>query len=106
MTKIKYSKIVGNTLQEFTEDYLKEHKDLIEFVKKETEKQLLSENKQLRKIIKNQNTIILREQIIEELDKYDSNFQLETGEGIQAIWFYDFGKVADGLLELFNKKKI
>lgn len=43
-----------------------------------------------------------KEQIIEELDKYDSNFELETGEGIQAIWFYDFGKVADGLVKLFS----
>ena len=34
-------------------------------------------------------------QIIEELDKYDSDFELETGERIQAIWFYDFEKVAD-----------
>ena len=43
----------------------------------------------------------IKEQVIEELDKYDSDFELETGEGIQAIWFYDFGKVADGLVKLF-----
>ena len=34
------SKMQGNLLQEFTADYLEKHKDLIEFVKKETEEQL------------------------------------------------------------------
>ena len=34
------SKMKGNLLQEFTADYLEKHKDLIEFVKKETEEQL------------------------------------------------------------------
>ena len=34
------SKLQGNLLQEFTADYLEKHKDLIDFVKKETEKQL------------------------------------------------------------------
>lgn len=43
-----------------------------------------------------------KEQIIGELDRYDSDFVLETGEMIQAILFYDFGKVADGLIELFS----
>ena len=38
---------------------------------------------------------------IEVLDKYDSDFNLETGEKIQAIYFYDFGKLADELVKLF-----
>jgi hypothetical protein len=42
-----------------------------------------------------------KEQIIEILDKYDSDFTLETGEIIQAIYFYDFGKLADELVKLF-----
>lgn len=44
----------------------------------------------------------LKEEIIEELDRHDSDFELETGEIIQAIWFYDFDKVADGLVKLFD----
>jgi len=39
--------------------------------------------------------------LIEVLDKYDSDFNLETGEMIQAIYFYDFGKLADELVKLF-----
>jgi hypothetical protein len=39
--------------------------------------------------------------LIEVLDKYDSDFNLETGETIQAIYFYDFGKLADELVKLF-----
>lgn len=39
--------------------------------------------------------------LIEVLDKYDSDFNLETGEKIQAIYFYDFGKLADELVKLF-----
>ena len=42
-----------------------------------------------------------KEDFIEVLDKYDSDFTLETGEGIQAIYFYDFGKLADELVKLF-----
>ena len=37
--KIIDSKIQGNVLQEFTADYLEEHKELIKYVKEETEKQ-------------------------------------------------------------------
>ena len=48
-----------------------------------------------------ENDTVINNFVIEELDKYDSDFELETGEGIQAIWFYDFGKVADGLVKLF-----
>jgi len=40
--------------------------------------------------------------LIEVLDKYDSDFNLETGEKIQAIYFYDFGKLADELVKLFS----
>ena len=39
--KIVDSKIQGSCLQEFTAKYLEEHKDLIKYVKEETEKQLL-----------------------------------------------------------------
>lgn len=39
--------------------------------------------------------------LIEVLDEYDSDFNLETGETIQAIYFYDFGKLADELVKLF-----
>ena len=38
--KIVDSKLQGNFLQEFTANYLEEHKDLIKYVKEETEKQL------------------------------------------------------------------
>jgi len=38
--KIIDSKLQGNVLQEFTDDYLEKHKELIKYVKKETEKQL------------------------------------------------------------------
>jgi len=45
-----------------------------------------------------------KDDFIEILDKYDSDFNLETGETIQAIYFYDFGKLADELVELFSKR--
>ena len=45
-----------------------------------------------------------KEDFIEILDKYDSDFNLETGETIQAIYFYDFGKLAEELEELFSKR--
>jgi len=38
--KIIDSKLQGNVLQEFTADYLEKHKELIKYVKEETEKQL------------------------------------------------------------------
>ena len=38
--KIKHSSLEGNILQEFTADYLEKHKELIEFVRKETIKEL------------------------------------------------------------------
>ena len=38
--EITHSTLEGNVLQEFTKDYLEKHKELIEFVKKETIKQL------------------------------------------------------------------
>jgi hypothetical protein len=43
-----------------------------------------------------------KEDFIEILDKYDSDFNLETGETIQAIYFQDFGKVAEDLVKLFS----
>ena len=42
-----------------------------------------------------------KEDFIEILDKYDSDFNLETGETIQAIYFQDFGKLAEELVKLF-----
>lgn len=42
-----------------------------------------------------------KEDFIEILDKYDSDFNLETGETIQAIYFQDFGKLAGELVKLF-----
>lgn len=41
-----------------------------------------------------------KEDFINLLDKYDSKFTLETGETIQAIYFYDFGKLAEDLVKL------
>jgi hypothetical protein len=38
--KIIDSKLQGNVLQEFTDDYLEKHKELIKYVKEETKKQL------------------------------------------------------------------
>ena len=38
--EITHSTLEENVLQEFTKDYLEKHKELIEFVKKETIKQL------------------------------------------------------------------
>jgi hypothetical protein len=38
--EITHSTLEGNVLQEFTKDYLEKHKELIEFVKNETIKQL------------------------------------------------------------------
>tara|TARA_R110001632_G_scaffold200191_1_gene322796 strand:+ start:78 stop:314 length:237 start_codon:yes stop_codon:yes gene_type:complete len=38
--EITHSTLEENILQEFTKDYLEKHKELIEFVKKETIKQL------------------------------------------------------------------
>jgi hypothetical protein len=46
--------------------------------------------------------MINKEQLIEFFDKYDSTFTLETGEQIQAIYFYDLGKVAEDLVKLLN----
>ena len=43
-----------------------------------------------------------KEDFIEMLDKYDSDFNLETGEMIQAIYFQDFSKVAEDLVKLFS----
>ena len=37
--KIIDSKLQGNVLQEFTDDYLEKHKELIKYVKEETKKQ-------------------------------------------------------------------
>ena len=45
-----------------------------------------------------------KEDFIEILDKHDSDFNLETGETIQAIYFYDFGKLSEELAELFSKR--
>jgi hypothetical protein len=39
--KIIDSKLQGNVLQEFTDDYLEKHKELIKYVKEETKKQLI-----------------------------------------------------------------
>ena len=47
------------------------------------------------------NKTMTKADLIEVLDKYDSDFNLETGETIQAIYFYDFGKLADELVKLF-----
>ena len=47
------------------------------------------------------NKTMTKADLIEVLDKYDSDFSLETGETIQAIYFYDFGKLADELVKLF-----
>jgi len=47
------------------------------------------------------NKTMTKADLIEVLDKYDSDFNLETGEKIQAIYFYDFGKLADELVKLF-----
>ena len=41
-----------------------------------------------------------RERIFEVLDRHDKNFTLESGEVIQAIYFYDFEKVIDELEKL------
>ena len=48
--------------------------------------------------------MMTKDDFIEILDKYDSDFNLETGETIQSIYFYDFGKLADELVELFSKR--
>ena len=45
---------------------------------------------------------MIKEDFIEILDKYDSDFNLETGETIQAIYFQDFGKLAEELVKLFS----
>ena len=51
--KIIDSKLQGNVLQEFTDDYLEKHKELIKYVKKETEKQLtLTDVSQQRELLK------------------------------------------------------
>jgi hypothetical protein len=50
---------------------------------------------------------ITKEDFIEILDKYDSDFNLETGETIQAIYFQDFGKVAEDWLRcIFETQRI
>ena len=48
------------------------------------------------------NKTMTKEDFIEILDKYDSDFNLETGETIQAIYFQDFGNLAEELVKLFS----
>lgn len=50
--KIIDSKLQGNVLQEFTDDYLEKHKELIKYVKEETKKQLtLTDVSQQRELL-------------------------------------------------------
>jgi len=63
--KIVDSKLQGNVLQEFTAKYLEEHKDLIKYVKEETEKQLLLHN------VSQQRELLLGFQKSEWFDLYE-----------------------------------
>jgi hypothetical protein len=47
-----------------------------------------------------------RKELFEILDKHDREFTLESGEKIQAIYFYDFEKLIDELLITISQNPV